>query len=124
MSAIAVVDDDPGTLRVVSATLASAGHFPLSYASFEEMRAVLYRFRPAAFVLDVQIPYIDGLAICRWVRGIPEYARTPILFLTSDTRPEAVAEALAAGGTDYLAKPIQPKLLLERLERQLRRRLA
>jgi DNA-binding response OmpR family regulator len=124
MSTIVIVDDDPGTLRLVARTLASAGHVPLCYESFDALRAALYRFRPAAFVLDVQIPYVDGLDICRWVRGLPEYARTPVLFLTSDTRPEAVAEALAAGGNDYLAKPIHPHLLLERLDRQIRRRAA
>jgi DNA-binding response OmpR family regulator len=124
MSTIVIVDDDPGTLRLVASTLASAGHVPLCYESFDALRAALYRFRPAAFVLDVQIPYVDGLDICRWVRGLPEYARTPVLFLTSDTRPEAVAEALAAGGNDYLAKPIHPNLLLERLDRQIRRRAA
>jgi DNA-binding response OmpR family regulator len=124
MSAIVIVDDDPGTLRLAASTLASAGHVPLCYASFDALRADLYRFRPAAFVLDVQIPYVDGLDICRWLRGLPEHARTPVLFLTSDTRPEAVAEALAAGGNDYLAKPIHPHLLLERLDRQIRRRAA
>jgi DNA-binding response OmpR family regulator len=124
MPTIAIVDDDSGTLRLVASTLAAAGHMALCYESFDALRTAICRFRPAAFILDVQIPYVDGLDICRWVRGIPEYARTPVLFLTSDTRPEAVAEALAAGGNDYLAKPIHPKLLIKRLERQIRRRAA
>jgi CheY-like chemotaxis protein len=122
MPIIAIVDDDPGTLRLDVSTLAAAGHIVLCHESSDTFRMVICRFRPGVFILDLQIPHVDGLDICRWVRGIPEYPRTPVLFLTS--RSEAVTEALAAGGNDYLARPIHPKPPIERLERQIRRRAA
>ena len=121
MRTIIALDDDPGLLRVLAATLKQGGHLPVCYTRFEELRTGLCRVRPALFLLDVQMPYVDGLQVCRWIRGMPEYQTTPVVFLTADARPDAVADAIAAGGSDYLAKPIHPKTLLDRVARHLGR---
>lgn len=75
--------------------------------------------RPAAVLLDVMLPGIDGFAIARGLRGAGNYV--PVLMLTARDRPEDVLEGFASGADDYLNKPFDLSILLARLNSLLRR---
>jgi two-component system response regulator MprA len=116
---VLVVDDDPPLRRMLERTLAAEG-FEVAVAP-DGGAALLAteRAAPDVIVLDVAMPGLDGLAVCRRLRekGLP----TPILMLTArDTVPDRVA-GLEAGADDYLVKPFAMQELIARLRALTRR---
>jgi two-component system response regulator MprA len=116
---VLVVDDDPPLRRMLERTLAAEG-FEVSVAADGGAALVAAeRSAPDLIVLDVAMPMLDGLAVCRRLRG--KGLATPILILTArDAVPDRVA-GLEAGADDYLVKPFATQELIARL-RALRRR--
>jgi len=115
-----VVDDDPPLQRMLERTLAAEG-FEVAVAG-DGGAALLAaeRSTPDVIVLDVAIPLLDGLAVCRRLRD--KGVATPILMLTArDAVPDRVA-GLEAGADDYLVKPFAVQELIARLRALIRRR--
>jgi two-component system response regulator MprA len=116
---VLVVDDDPPLRRMLERTLAAEG-FDVTVASDGGGALVAAeRSAPDVIVLDVGMPVLDGLAVCRRLRdkGVP----TPILMLTArDAVPDRVA-GLEAGADDYLIKPFAVQELIARLHALTRR---
>jgi two-component system response regulator MprA len=116
---VLVVDDDPPLRRMLERTLAAEG-FDVTVASDGGGALVAAeRSAPDVIVLDVGLPVLDGLAVCRRLRdkGLP----TPILMLTArDAVPDRVA-GLEAGADDYLVKPFAMQELIARLHALTRR---
>src|SRR6266403_1790390 len=110
---ILVVDDDPTVLRMLVRTLAAEGHEVEAAADGGAALAAVERHAPDAVVLDVAMPGMDGLAVCRRLRAGGFTA--PVLLLTAR---DAVADRVAgleAGADDYLLKPFAVEELLARL---------
>ncbi|HKC21414.1 MAG TPA: response regulator transcription factor [Gaiellaceae bacterium] len=119
MSTILVVDDDPPILRMLQRTLAAEGYDVDIAADGGAALAAVERSVPDVVVLDVAMPGVDGLAVCRRLRG--KGLAVPILLLTAR---DAVADRVAgldAGADDYLVKPFAAEELLARV-RALHRR--
>ncbi|TAK27055.1 MAG: response regulator transcription factor [Chloroflexota bacterium] len=116
---ILVVDDDPKMLSLMKRGLSYAGYEADLAADGEEALAIARDHPPALVVLDVMLPGLDGLEVCRRLRaGDPEL---PILMLTAKGRvPDRVA-GLDAGADDYLVKPFAFDELLARIRALLRR---
>ncbi len=115
---ILVVDDDPHLREVVGFALTQAG-FHVEQAS--NGRAGLEQVRhsvPALIVLDIMMPEMDGLELCREVRRAHE---VPIVFLSSRDDEVDRILGLELGGDDYLAKPFSPRELVARIKAVLRR---
>lgn len=115
---ILVVDDDPHLREVVAFALSQAG-FLVEQAS--DGRAGLEQVRrsvPALIVLDVMMPEMDGLELCREVRRAHE---VPIVFLSSRDDEVDRILGLELGGDDYLTKPFSPRELVARVKAVLRR---
>lgn len=116
---VLVVDDDPPLRRMLQRTLVAEG-FEVTVAPDGGAALVaVERSAPDVIVLDVAMPALDGLAVCRRLRskGLP----TPILMLTArDEVPDRVA-GLEAGADDYLVKPFAVQELIARLRALLRR---
>lgn len=70
---------------------------------------------PAVVLLDVMLPYVDGLQLVTLLRQQQAWAAVPVLMLTAKAQERDVSRALAAGATDYIAKPFQPEELLARV---------
>ncbi len=115
---VLVVDDDPHLREVVGFALGQAG-FAVEEAA--DGRAALEAFRrrpPALLVLDVMMPEMDGLEVCRAVR---QQSRVPIIFLSSRDDEVDRILGLELGGDDYVSKPFSPRELVARVKAVLRR---
>lgn len=86
----------------------------------EEALALLPSFQPELVLLDIQMPGMDGLEVCRRIRELPNGELLPIIFLTGDERPEMHAQALRVKGDDFLRKPVMPAELITRIRSLMR----
>ncbi len=121
MAHILAVDDDEPVLRSVKRVLENAGFTVRTASSGQEALDLIARERPDLVVLDVIMPGMDGIEVCRRIRADPFVARLPILFLTAKSRPNDVAQGLDAGGDDFLTKPFEVVELPARVRALLRR---
>ncbi len=114
-----VVDDDPGLRRMLERTLAAEGFAVETAPDGGAALARIERSMPDLVVLDVAMPGLDGLAVCRRLRE--RGVAAPVLMLTArDAVADRVA-GLAAGADDYLVKPFAPEELTARIRALIRR---
>ena len=117
-----MIEDDARLANMVSEYLRQAG-FGFEHAlDGATGLAALQKSPPALVVLDLMLPDMDGLEICRRIRGIGgTVGKTPILMLTAKGDPMDRVIGLEVGADDYLAKPFEPRELLARIRAILRR---
>jgi two-component system OmpR family response regulator len=121
MANVLLVDDDEFTRKIAASVLKEANFTTDEAASGQEALDILARQRPDLLVLDIMMPEMDGLELCRRVRADPFLAGLPIVFLTSRERPEDVADCLDAGGDDFVTKARVAYELPARVRALLRR---
>ncbi|MGA7966846.1 MAG: response regulator transcription factor [Gammaproteobacteria bacterium] len=120
-AAILLIEDDPQIARLVATQLREAGH---EVEWVADGRAGLERFQAGAFyllILDLMLPGIDGLDVCRRIRAYNH--QTPILMLTARADKHDVVLGLEVGADDYLTKPFHEAELDARVQALLRRRM-
>jgi two-component system, OmpR family, KDP operon response regulator KdpE len=115
---ILVVDDEPQIRRVLRTTLTSSGYAITEARSGEEALEKIREARPDLILLDVNMPGIGGLEICREIR---ESSDVPIIMLTVRSAERDKVRALDAGADDYVVKPFGMEELLARIRAALRR---
>ena len=112
---VLVVDDDPGSLLVAQAAVEQSGH-ECFMAADGDVAWDLYRtLHPHVVVTDLQMPGMDGLALCRAIRAVEGDAYTYVVLVTSHGSREDVLAGMEAGADDYVTKPLDPFLLHTRL---------
>ncbi|MFJ8820727.1 response regulator transcription factor [Streptomyces sp. NPDC102467] len=116
---ILVVDDDPEVRSAVEDALTVEGYRVASAPDGQRALSALARWEPDAVVLDVMMPVLDGLAVCRRMRAIGD--RTPVLVLTALDSVSERVDGLDAGADDYLVKPFALDELAARVRALLRR---
>ena len=116
---ILVVDDDQPILRMLARTLRAEGYGVTACADGGEALAAVERSAPDLVVLDVAMPGLDGLAVCRRIRA--KGLALPILLLTARDAVTDRVSGLDAGADDYLVKPFAVEELLARIRALLRR---
>ena len=121
MQKILVVDDDPGIRDVVCFALQKAGYATAVAADGEQALARFAADKPALVVLDILMPELDGVEVCRRLRADPRGRATPIVFLSSKDDEVDRIVGLEVGGDDYMAKPFSPRELVARVRAILRR---
>jgi diguanylate cyclase (GGDEF)-like protein len=126
---VLVVDDDPLMLGALERVLAGRGYRTTTLSDPSRFWDVLEESPPDLVLLDVDMPGLTGIDLCRALRTDLRWAGVPVLFLTASGDPDTVQTVFAAGADDYVTKPvIGPELVTRvanRLERtQLHRRLA
>ncbi len=118
---VLAVDDDPAVLDVLAALLGSSG---IRFAGISDPLRfwdALQGSPPDLLILDVQMPSISGIELCRVMRNDPRWASTPVIFLTAFADAIAVERAFAAGADDFVAKPIVGPELITRITNRLER---
>ncbi len=118
-ASVLVVDDDPTVTEVVAAYLAQAGFSPLVAADGTGALELDTAHNPDLIVLDLMMPGIDGLEVCRQVRL--RRPRVPIVMVTARGEEDDRIAGLEAGADDYLVKPFSPRELVLRVQSVLRR---
>src|SRR5947209_2377754 len=119
MARVLVVDDEPAVRRALERALALERHDVVCAADGEEALDVLASSAPDAVILDVMMPRLDGLEVCRRMRAAGD--RTPILMLTARDAIDDRVQGLDVGADDYLVKPFALRELQARLRALLRR---
>lgn len=119
---ILAVDDNEQNRALVQATLEEEGHGVLLASNGEEALAAFDADLPDCVLLDVRMPGMDGLSVCRAIRGRTVGNDTPVVFLTALRDVDTFDEALKAGGDDFLTKPIRPTELIVRVQAALKLR--
>lgn len=105
---ILAVDDDPCLLDLLKAVLENSGYSDVLTCSSPTKALEMMKLDGADFdclLLDIQMPEMDGIELCRRVRAIPGFEETPIIMITAMTEKSYIARAFMAGATDYIAKP-------------------
>jgi two-component system, cell cycle response regulator len=118
---ILVVEDDRDQRAIVVSILSAAGYDVSEAESSERAQELARAERPAVVVLDVGLPDVDGLELCRRFKADPELSSTPLVFLTSHNQTNHRLAGLALGADDYLTKPVDSRELLFRVQRLLQR---
>ena len=121
MCKILIADDDQAMLQMVEQVLKQEGYHVLSAKSYEDAQEIIQYSRPDLFLVDIDLPGKDGVTLCRHLRNNPATANSPIIFLTGHHNVYSAAEALEAGGDDYVRKPFAIRELTARIRAHLRR---
>lgn len=116
MTTILVVDDEPSIVDLVRFTLEDADVQVVEASDGAEALVLARRIKPDLILLDVQMPRLDGLEVCRQLRREPDFARAPIILLTAAGQEADRARGLGAGADEYLTKPFSPLALLALVE--------
>lgn len=114
---ILIVQDDQDIMEVITILLRREGYNVLRAANGKEALEQVNK-NPDLFILDVMLPDLDGVEVCRRIR---ETSLAPVIFLTAKGGLQEKTEGLEAGGDDYLVKPFFQEELLARIRAQLRR---
>ena len=112
---VLVVDDTPETLGFLTDTLDHAGFTVLIATDGESALALVEQITPDLVLMDAVMPGMDGFDTCRRLKGEKLLSHLPIIFMTGLSETEHVLQGLAAGGVDYVTKPIVIDELLARI---------
>src|SRR5438445_12566502 len=118
---ILIVEDDPDIAELVARYLDNAGFTTERAASGRDALTSISARPPDLLVLDLMLPHVDGLEVCRAVRGKEATAGLPIIMLTARADESERIVGLELGADDYLAKPFSPNELVARVRALLRR---
>ena len=114
---ILVVDDDIGLTQLLQLVFESRGFGVTIAHNGEQALESLERELPEAILLDLMMPGISGLEVCKQVRSAPHTANIPIVILTARYDMQTRQDAMQAGATEYLTKPVRPTELINRMRK-------
>jgi two-component system phosphate regulon response regulator PhoB len=118
---ILVVDDEPDALEVLAFYLERGGFTVVLAKDGLQAIAAARKEQPALVVLDMMLPEMDGLEVCKILRCEARLATIPILLLTARATESDRLLGLEFGATDYMTKPFSPRELIARINRLLAR---
>jgi putative two-component system response regulator len=116
---VLVVDDVPANLQLISELLRELYHVRIATSGAQALK-IVDRTIPDLILLDVMMPEMDGYEVCRRLQQNPQTRDVPVMFLSARIQHEDECHGFALGAADYLFKPINPAILLARVQTQLR----
>jgi CheY-like chemotaxis protein len=119
---VLVVDDTPEVRQLARMSLAAVGFEVHEAAEGTAAMSMARQIRPDCIVLDLMMPGLSGLELCRLLRQDPATASCTIVMLTANDDPEDKVEAFSSGADDYIVKPFSPRDLSSRVQSAMRRR--
>ncbi len=117
------VDDQPDNIMILESLIETQGFTFFGVNSGAEGLSLAQRVNPRLILMDIQMPGMDGFETCRRLRRIPSLATVPVAFLTACKSVDDVKSGIAAGGNDFILKPIDPEKLLARVAHWTTRRV-
>jgi len=119
---IMVVEDEEDIQELISYNLQKEGYRVIAVLSGELALKKIKAEKPDLLLLDLMLPGIDGLAVCKEVKSAPETRDIPVVMLTAKGEEIDVVTGLELGADDYITKPFSPRILLARIRAVLRRK--
>jgi len=116
-----VVEDDADVNRLIRTNLQAAGYTTEPFSNVMSALAKAKVQPPSLFLLDIMVPGEDGLEFCQRLRGMPEFSKTPIIFVTAKGSEDDRILGFECGGDDYITKPFSPRELVARVKAALRK---
>ena len=119
---ILIVDDTEANRDILATRLAAHGYQVAEAADGEEALAAAYQYLPDLILLDVMMPKIDGVEVCRRLKADKSLSFMPIILVTARGDSKDVVAGLDAGADEYLVKPVDQMALLARVKSVLRQK--
>ncbi|MHA2248222.1 MAG: response regulator [Candidatus Hodarchaeales archaeon] len=115
---ILIVDDEEKIVEIESLILSMEGYEVLTANDGREAINLLKKLEPPDLILlDILMPNVSGLEVCRWIKQQPKLDDMPIIFLSAVVSQKSREEAMNAGGNEYLEKPFATEDLLELIKK-------
>ncbi len=118
---VLIADDEPDILEIISYNLTKEGYEVSTAKNGIEALEKIPSFKPDLVILDIMMPKMNGVEVCKNIRSKPEYNNTLIIFLTALSDESSQIKGLESGADDYVNKPISPKVLISRVNAVFRR---
>jgi len=118
---ILVVDDEEDIVELVELNITREGYKVLTCGTGEEALEIAHSKLPDLVILDLMLPGIDGLEVCRRLKSHPKTEQIPIVILSAKGEEADIVTGLELGADDYITKPFSGKVLVARVRRVLRR---
>ncbi len=118
---ILIVDDEPDALKLIEYNLREAGFHVFTAANGTRAIELARRHLPNLVLLDLMLPEVDGIEVCKTLRRDPDTADMPIIMLTAKAEEMDRVIGLEVGADDYVTKPFSPRELVLRIKNILRR---
>ncbi len=110
---VLVAEDDPDIQVILKMVLTRLGKCELAITfQGDKVIPMAREFRPGLILLDVMLPEMNGMEICKALKADPDLTNIPVIFLTARSMPSEIQEALNMGAVGYLAKPFDPMTLV------------
>lgn len=117
---ILVVDDTLANRRLYGSILTRSGFAVITAEGGAQALKLISKQLPSLVVLDYMMPDVDGIDVLKQLRAEPRTAHLPVVMLTASAEPDHIDAALSAGANDYITKPVNGKLLVNRLQAMIR----
>ncbi len=118
---VLIADDEPDIIEIISYNLIKEGYEISTAKNGLEALDKTIAFKPDLLILDIMMPKMNGIEVCKIVRSKPEFHETLIIFLTALSDESSQINGLETGADDYVNKPISPKVLVSRVNAIFRR---
>ncbi|TXH59443.1 MAG: response regulator transcription factor [Burkholderiaceae bacterium] len=117
---VLLVDDAPASIGALCSELEAEGYMVLVAPDGEAALAQIDLAVPDAILMDALMPGLDGFETCRRIKAQPAWAHVPVIFMTGLAETEHIVAGFAAGGVDYVVKPVRAQEVLARLATHVR----
>lgn len=118
---VLIADDEPDIIEIISYNLTKEGYEIITAKNGMEAFEKTVSFKPDLVILDIMMPKMTGVEVCKLLRSKPEFNNTLIIFLTALSDESSQIRGLETGADDYINKPISPKVLVSRVNAIFRR---
>ena len=117
-----IIEDDPSIGMLLEFLLQREGFAPKLLAEGRSAQlAIQNDAAPALILLDIMLPYVDGIELLRQIRQKDDWERSAVIMLTTKSHESDIVRALELGANDYVVKPFQPTELIARIRRHVKR---
>ena len=115
---VLLVEDDEITAYMLEYMLQREGYKVTSVADGKQAYEMINNEHPFSLaLLDVMIPYKNGIELMLYIRSLPAWVETPVIMISGKSQEKDIVKALDSGATDYIVKPFQPREVLARIRK-------
>ena len=111
---VLIADDEPDIREIIEYNLTREGYLVQTAKDGNEALTKARSFKPDLIILDIMMPYKNGVEVCEILRSQSDFQETMIIFLTARSDESSQIKGLETGADDYITKPVSPKILISR----------